>query len=85
VDCPASRLRRWIWGLVTGGDPAVAPMVRTQSKTGRTCTGGVKDILSTLARRCPDEHVAIVRDYAATVTARIEECAAARPTSDSAA
>ncbi|NEK86954.1 TniQ family protein [Blastococcus saxobsidens] len=65
----------WIWSLVTGGDPAVAPMVRTQSDSGRTCTGGVMAVLSTLTRRCTDEHVSIVAEYAARLTALIDSSA----------
>jgi hypothetical protein len=60
-------------------------MVQIQSGSGRNCTGGVTDVLSTLTRRCPEQHVAIVRNYAATVTARIDKDAVALATSGSAA
>jgi hypothetical protein len=62
----------WIWSLVTGGDPAVAPMVQTQSDSGRTCTGGVMAVLSTLPRRCTDDHIAIVAECAARLTALVD-------------
>lgn len=65
----------WIWSLVTGGDPAVAPMVQIQSDSGRTCTGGVMAVLSTLTRRCTDEHVQIVNNYAVRLTAVIDSSA----------
>ena len=75
----------WIWSLVTGGDPAVAPMMRTQSDSGRTCTGGVVAVLSTLIRRCTDDHVAIVTEYADASTARIDHHPAEKATFGSAA
>jgi hypothetical protein len=62
----------WVWSLVTGGDSAVAPMVQTQSDGGRTCTGGVMEVLSTLTRRCTTDHIAIVADYAARLTALVD-------------
>lgn len=62
----------WVWSLVTSGDPAAAPMVQTQSDNGRTCTGGVMAVLSTLTRRCTDDHVDIVADYAARLTGLVD-------------
>lgn len=68
---------------MTGGDPAVAPMVRTQSDSGRTCTGGVMAVLSTLTRRCTGDHVQIVKDYAVRLIGIIDSSvnSPARPTS----
>ena len=63
----------WIWSLVTGGDPAVAPMMQTQSDSGRKSTGGVAEVLSTLLRRSPDSLIAIVRNYAVALATEIDQ------------
>lgn len=74
----------WIWSLVTGGDPAAAPMVQATANCGRKSTGGVAQILSTLLRRSPDPLVTLVRDYAATLSAHIDQQPTAVPTGSAA-
>lgn len=78
-------LRRLAVGCTVSGPSAPRRPEQTQSGAGRTCTGGTIAVLSAILRRCPEQHVAIVRDYAAALTARIDHHPAAMATSGSAA
>lgn len=57
-------LTMWIWSLVTGGDPALAPMIATTSPSGRRSTGGALAAYTTLTHRAPLMVAQLVRAYA---------------------
>jgi hypothetical protein len=63
-------LRIWLWSDITSGDPALAPMIQTQSAVRRSTDLAISSY-STLRRRTVPALEEIVRRCAEELTQRI--------------
>ncbi len=64
-------LRIWVWSHVTGGDPALAPMVQDTSMPRRSTHQAIS-AYSTLRRRAAPALEEIIADYATDLAHRID-------------